>query len=285
MKLDPSLRKKELEELSVEEDHQRIVHLLVGYEFPWDMRRALEMALFKTFSSPSISSLLQKTKEFNHAGQKRYDDTGLLISEFFKHGYDSVEGTLAIERINHLHQQYPISNDDYLFVLSTFVLDPINWMNNYAWRAMTSRECEALYLFWKKVGERMGINDIPDTLSQLKEFANQYTVSVVAYDEKNKKMAEATLNIIKRWVPKGFRWMVYPAVNALINDSMRVSFGFAQPSKGLQLLLKTLLKLRGLFVLFLPKRKSSDFYSDTKTRTYPIKQYDVQKLGPNAIKK
>ena len=36
-------------------DHCRIVHLMTGYEFPWDVVRALEVALMKTFCSPRIS--------------------------------------------------------------------------------------------------------------------------------------------------------------------------------------------------------------------------------------
>lgn len=37
---------------------------LVGLLFPWDMNRALELALLKTFCLPSISGLLHKTSEF-----------------------------------------------------------------------------------------------------------------------------------------------------------------------------------------------------------------------------
>ena len=37
---------------------------LVGLLFPWDMNRALELALLKTFCLPSISGLLHQTGEF-----------------------------------------------------------------------------------------------------------------------------------------------------------------------------------------------------------------------------
>jgi hypothetical protein len=36
-----------IERLDPEQDHQRIVHLSFGYEFPWDSIRALEIALYR----------------------------------------------------------------------------------------------------------------------------------------------------------------------------------------------------------------------------------------------
>ena len=55
-----------IERLDPERDHQRIVHLSFGYEFPWDSIRALEIALYRTYCVPSISALLDRTGEFHH---------------------------------------------------------------------------------------------------------------------------------------------------------------------------------------------------------------------------
>jgi len=74
----------EIERLDPERDHQRIVHLSFGYDFSWDSIRALEIALFRTFCVPSISALLDRTGEFHHDSQRRYDDTSLLLAEICK---------------------------------------------------------------------------------------------------------------------------------------------------------------------------------------------------------
>ncbi len=79
MRINPAARAKDLAELSVEKDHQRIVHLLAGYEFPWDLVRSLEIALLRSYASLSVSRLLDATGEFRECGQKRYDDTALLV--------------------------------------------------------------------------------------------------------------------------------------------------------------------------------------------------------------
>src|SRR5215218_6112611 len=119
---------QEINRLDPQKDPCRIVHLLAGYEFPWDGVRALEVALMRTFCSPSVSKLLHRTGEFRRHGQKRYDDTALLVAEFMQYGYDSERGRLAIEHINRIHRVYTIANEDYLFVLSTFIFQPIDWI-------------------------------------------------------------------------------------------------------------------------------------------------------------
>jgi hypothetical protein len=122
---------KEIESLDGVRDHCRIVYLTAGYEFSWDMIRALEVALMKTFCSPHISALLNRTGEFRKHGQKRYSDTALLVAEFMQHGYGSERGKFAIDHINHIHGFYKIENDDFLFVLSTFIFQPIRWIDAY----------------------------------------------------------------------------------------------------------------------------------------------------------
>ena len=114
----------EIETLDAVRDHQRITFLCCRVDFPWDTTRALEFALFRTFCVPAISALLGKTQEFGKRAQKRYDDTDIIVSEMMEHGYDSERGRAAIARTNALHGRFKIRNEDFLYVLSTFVFVP-----------------------------------------------------------------------------------------------------------------------------------------------------------------
>ena len=91
---------REIKELDPKTDHQRIVFLSTCFDFPFDTTRALEFALFRTFSVPSISSLLDRTGEFRFRSQKRYDDTDIIVSELLERGYDSETGARALARMN-----------------------------------------------------------------------------------------------------------------------------------------------------------------------------------------
>jgi len=91
---------EQIQELDPECDHQRIAFLSTCYDFPFDTIRALDFALFRTFGVPWISALLDRTGEFGHRAQKRYDDTDIIISELLECGYDSDRGQRAIWRMN-----------------------------------------------------------------------------------------------------------------------------------------------------------------------------------------
>src|SRR6516162_9788981 len=99
-------------------DHQQIVFLSSRIDFPFDTTRSLELALFRTFAVPSISTLLDKTGEFQERAQKRYDDTDVIVSTLVEHGYDSERGQAALRRMNQIHGRFSISNADFLYVLS-----------------------------------------------------------------------------------------------------------------------------------------------------------------------
>jgi len=97
---------------------REIVLLLTCFEFPWDIERALEFALFRTYAVPSISGLLDKTGEFARRPRKRYDDTELLLAEILENGFDSPRGQAAFSRVNQMHGRFSIANRDFLFVSS-----------------------------------------------------------------------------------------------------------------------------------------------------------------------
>ena len=121
-------------------DHQRIVYLMTAYEFPFDITRALEFALFRTFAVPSIGGLLARTGEFGARAQKRYDDTDLILSQIYEFGYDSERGRAALRRMNGIHKRFNIANEDYLYVLSTFVFEPARWLDRFGWRRLVTEE-------------------------------------------------------------------------------------------------------------------------------------------------
>ena len=160
----------EIRQLDPVVDAQRIVHLDACFEFPWDLQRSLELAFYRTYAVPEIAELLDSTGEFVQRAQKRYDDTNILISAFSEHGYDSEFGTRAIRRMNQIHGRFEIANDLYLYVLSTMVLEPVRWNERVGWRPLVENERLASFHFWREVGKRMAICEIPESYDELDAF-------------------------------------------------------------------------------------------------------------------
>src|ERR671939_778340 len=97
-----------IEALDPETEYWRIYRLHALQEFPWDVTRALELALYRTYAVGTIGELLDATGEFRTRPQLRYDDTALLLGEVLEHGFDSERGGAAIRRINEVHRRFAI---------------------------------------------------------------------------------------------------------------------------------------------------------------------------------
>jgi len=264
-------------------DHQYIVRTLSGYEFPWLTTRALEFALFRTYAVPSISNLLHETRQFEKAGQRRYDDTSLIVAEITENGYDSERGRTAIRRMNRLHGRFDISNDDYLYVLSTFVFEPPRWIDRFGWRQTTDKEKTAMFIFWREVGRRMGIKDIPERREDYEQFNIAYERENFVYAPSNYYVGEATVQIFLGWYPTFTHPFVREAVYALLDDPLREAFGFPKANTAFKNMLAGGLKLRSFALRhFFPARTAPYEFTQVPNRTYPL-GYEIERLGPTDV--
>ncbi|MGB3369001.1 MAG: oxygenase MpaB family protein [Rhodococcus sp. (in: high G+C Gram-positive bacteria)] len=260
---------RRIEELDPVADCHTIHRITAGYEFPWDYTRALEFALFRTYCVPSISELLEKTGEFRDRPQKRYDDTSLLMAEMLEHGYDSERGREALRTVNRMHGKYAIDNDDMLYVLTTFIYEPIDWIDSYGWRRLHPNERLAAFHFYREVGIRMGIKNIPESFTEFAKFKLDYEERTFRFTEDNHKVGTYTLELFCSWFPTAVHPAVRQGVYALMDDRMASAFGFPAGSPGLRRMAEASLRLRARGERFLPTRKHSRSTDDAKNKTYP----------------
>ena len=260
-------------------DHSRIVYLDTCFEFPWDTTRALELALFRTFAVPSVAALLDSTGEFARAPQKRYDDTDLILSTIVEAGYDSEEGKRAIRRMNRIHGRFEISNEDFVYVLSSFVFEPIRWNARFGWRPLIETEKLATFEFWREVGRRMAIRDVPDTYVELERLNVDYERRHFRRTEASERVGRATRDMFLAWFPGLPNRFGAQAIYALMDDRLLDAFGFPRPPRALRSAVETALRTRGRVVAFLPPRRRPRLRTRRRTRTYG-RDWQVEALGP-----
>ena len=265
--------------LSTQDDSVRICHRLAGYDFPWELTRSLELAVLKTFCVPRISHLLKETGEFTNRTQKRYDDTSLIFGNILKWGYDSPQGQAAILRMNAIHQRFDILNEDFLYVLSATVFEPIRWNQRFGWRRFTATEKQALYQFWKAVGQRMGIQDIPQTLAALEQFNGDYEAQHFHYHPDNAAVGNAVIRLMKGWFPAIAAPLVPTFVKAVADESMCKALGWSKPHPLLANGIIRGLKLSRKLAKQFPSRRRASFVIDRQNATYPD-GYQIEQLGP-----
>lgn len=268
-----------IERLDPEQDHQRIVHLSFGYEFPWDSIRAFEVALYRTYCVPSISALLDRTGELRNNTQRRYDDTAILVAEMCEWGYERGRGREALERMNWAHGHFKITNDDFLYVLSTFIYEPVRWIDAFGWRPTCANERLGYYRFWREVGKRMGIVDIPPSYEAFEDWSRDYERQHFWFAETNQRVGTATRELFVTWFPRLLAPFVRYGIYAMLDETMIMAFGFPKPLPGTRPLTRLVLRLRGRAVRWLPPRRTAHFFTDAPNRTHP-EGYQISQLGP-----
>ncbi len=260
-------------------DYEEIYRVTVTHEFPWDMNQALSFALFRTYAVPSIGRLLDATGEFARDTQKRYDDTALLLDQVSIHGLHSDGGRRAIRRINQMHGAYDISNDDMRYVLSTFVVVPKRWMDDYGWRPFTSTEVEASTRYYRELGRLMGIKDIPETYDAFERLLDDYEAAHFRNDPASRRVADATLALMLTFYPRAVSRPVDAFSRALMDEPLLRAFGYSAPPAAVVRASRAALRLRGRAERLLPARRTPMHVEDLRwIRTYPD-GYDVDRLG------
>ena len=270
---------REIRGLDPVADHRRIVYLDVCFEFPWDTTRALELALFRTFAVPSIAALLDSTGEFGRAAQKRYDDTDLILSTIVEAGYDSEQGRRAIRQMNRIHGRFAITNEDFLYVLSSFVFEPIRWNARFGWRPLIETEKLATFEFWREVGRRMAIEEIPEHYGEFERFNEAYERREFRPTEAARRVGAATRDMFLAWFPGLPRRLGAPAIHALLDEPLLEAFGFPRPPRTVRATAEAALRARARAVALLPPRRRPRLRVRRRTRTYG-RDWALEELGP-----
>ncbi|KAI8136657.1 hypothetical protein BJV82DRAFT_661786 [Fennellomyces sp. T-0311] len=206
------------------------------------------MALFKTYSVPTISKILHATGEFGKDTARRAEDTGLILGEAldtYAHleamrqknpnlSQEKIEKQRqrpidAITRLNEIHGKYPILNGDYLYTLSLFITQPIKWIDKYGYRKLEPIEKNALFRIWYDIGTRMNIKDIPTTLEAMFEFHDNYARDNVKYAPTNWKVAKPTVDHLLSIYPKFAESMALGVIPAILDPIDVKGFGLNPP--------------------------------------------------------
>ncbi|THH04832.1 hypothetical protein EW145_g5236 [Phellinidium pouzarii] len=210
------------------EEAQKILSVTTNLDMPGLMELSLTFAIFKTFAIPSISEILAKSQQLGTPKNvsKRFADTGILISTWLNCPCVDVSridlkpeevdprGAIAIARVNWLHSRWPT----------------IRWAKAYGWRELLPIEQEAYFVYWKEIGERMNIKDIPETMQELYEWAENYEELNMVPAASNYEVGINTLNDIVRTTTEmfGLRDFVHKMIISLLQDRVRNAFMFAQ---------------------------------------------------------
>jgi len=282
---------KELETLAqgkVELQYQAIMKYLANHDAPIDFLISGELAQIQTFGIPSISKVLQRTKQYQNDGLKRLDDTRAILTECMADSIDSDRGQHMVKHLNWIHSHYDISNEDYLYTLALFIVEPARWMEVFGYRPLSAREKYAGYLAFKSLGQAMGIKHIPESRDELVVWYQDYRSQHMVYHPDNKKVTDGLIDGMKDMFPFFIKPLIRPVILTLINDAeLLAATGQKAPSKFTQILVKGLMIIRRLSQKYINPWQNNSFdtsYLGQHYKSYP-KGYQNSVLGPEKLVK
>jgi ER-bound oxygenase mpaB/B'/Rubber oxygenase, catalytic domain len=178
-----------------------------------------------------------------------------------------------------MHGRFPIANGDFLYVLSTFVFEPIRWIERFGWRSLKANEKQGIFRFYSELGRRMAIKDIPKDIDSFERYNIEYERTHFRYAEANYHIGSATRDLLLGfYLPKLLWPLGKPFINALMDDPLCEAFGFYKVPVPFQNFVKKGLKLRGKLLRFCPKRRQPRLGTQVKRPTYPD-GYNIEELG------
>jgi hypothetical protein len=194
-------------------------------------------------------------------------------------GYDSDRGKRALRRMNQQHGRFAIANEDFLYVLSTFIYEPIRWNERFGWRLMSDTERFAYFYFWREIGRRMSIKNIPDDYTTLEQFNRDYERQHYRFTEANQRVGLATRELFVSWFPRFLSPLVRSAIHSLLDDPLIDGFGFPKPSAFMRGFVAGALRFRATVASFSPPRRHPRLRTKMRHPSYPS-GYVIEELGP-----
>ncbi len=214
--------------LDPEEQSREIVWLLATREFPWDIETALSFALFRTYAVPEISVVLQATGEFVSHARRRYDDTELVMAWMAREGLDGSRGRTALRRMNAMHAAFDLDDDDLHYVLTTFICEPLRWIDRWGWRPLTDAEVTAHLSWYIDLGRHMGLRDLPADLAAHDAFNRDYEAERFRFHPANAEVATASVDM---FLCSNLPPILHPAgevaIRALLDRPLLLALGWA----------------------------------------------------------
>ena len=202
---DPFARLRRIESLDVDTQFREITALFYQ-DFQSIMLPSSFSNFMMTFAAPRISRILASTGELEHRAAKRVVDMSLLSSAVLEHGLGADLGRAAARRVNHMHRQYDIHEDDYVVVSSDAVVISIALAENYGWRPVTDKEREGLRRFHSQMGQAFGSRrPLPGTMKEVRQFWSDYMDRELRFEPQNRRLARAVLAYYGTMFPKGLR--------------------------------------------------------------------------------
>lgn len=199
---DPHARAKRIESLDLDADYLEITQLFYA-----DFQSVVGLQGIHSFlmnaAVPRISRILASTGELENRVAKRIIDTTLLAHAVMAQGLGPGPGRDAARRVNAMHKQYTIHEEDFVAVGGDEAMTTIHLSERYGWRPVTDKEREAVRRYYNDQSRAFGSHrPLPASVDELRQFWSDYLDREAFYEPQNERIARSVLAYYATLMPK-----------------------------------------------------------------------------------
>ena len=176
---------------------------------------------------------------------------------------------------NNVWNGHGIKPEDMLYTLSLFAWEPVRWIERWEWRSLSEAERCAIGIFWKGVGDAMGMpwyllpsgqaaktangesggmtgwQDGLQWMDEIAGWAEDYEAKHMLPTTSNRLVAEETTQLLLTKVPSSAKELGKQAVAAMMDERLCRAMMFPSPPSWLIAVVHSLLYIRRFVLRYL----------------------------------
>lgn len=263
------------------EDWEQTFRQMALFDLAEDIKLGFFLAYYRNFAIPSGSATLVRNGEIPARPMKRSIDTGVVIYELIASGLDSERGQQMTSLLNRVHHHVPGSREDFLYVLMTLLVVPIRWTDRYGWRKPTQTERDAAVRFFRELGARMHISDIPITFEEAENFFDDYERRRLGPSEAGRTLMSATVQVFQSMQPRLLHPLTKRMIATMLDDVRLVeALGLPRSRWWSRLGLNAGFAVRNAIRRHTPLSTAPSFVPGQSAPPIYPQGYDLAKVGP-----
>lgn len=185
-----------------------------------------------TFAAPRMSRILYSTGEISERFAKRAVDTILFTATIHQSGFGSPRGREAARRVNRLHGQYDIDQEDFIAVGCDPCLFMLDLYDRYGWRKLLPKEREAQRLYQDRQARAFGLKrPLPASEPEMRAFVDHYFDTHMYYEPQNREMAEKALAWFVALAPRRAQPLMRRMLLSVVDDRVLRACGMEPLSR------------------------------------------------------
>jgi len=228
------------------DDSTQIMRLIVNQMVP-RASRALTLNLIYSVGFMHICGQIEGARavdrhgagKIHRDGDRRAEDSiSHLITSWIQSGPRSQSARESMARVKRIHERYArdysMSNETFVHTIAFFTLQFDHLFRLVGAKGFTNAERTAQVTHWRLVGERLGVEQQPETWEEMERFVDWYEHSPEWFGPTpdSRSCANALIEqFSNRWLPPGLRWVGRPLLLSLHEDHVLEALSQKRPRK------------------------------------------------------